>query len=153
MNVNSPGVIYKDLIILGSTGATPGHIRAYDVRTGKLRWIFHTIPHPGEFGYDTWPKDAWKTANGANAWSGLSLDPVRGIVYLPLASAGMGFKDFYGADRESNTLFGTSLVALDANTGKRLWHHQFVEHDVWDRDPPTPPTLVTVRRDEGHERR
>ena len=147
VNVNSPGVIYKDLIILGSTGATPGHIRAYDVRTGKLRWIFHTIPHPGEFGYDTWPKDAWKTANGANAWSGLSLDPERGIVYLPLASAGMGFKDFYGADREGNTLFGTSLVALDANTGKRLWHHQFVEHDVWDRDPPTPPTLVTVRRD------
>jgi len=92
---------YKDLIILGSTGATPGHIRAYDVRTGKLRWIFHTIPHPGEFGYDTWPKDAWKTANGANAWSGLSLDPERGIVYLPLASAGMGFKDFYGADREA----------------------------------------------------
>ena len=147
VNVNSPGVIYKDLIILGSTGATPGHIRAYDVRTGKLRWIFHTIPHPGEFGYDTWPKDAWKTANGGNAWSGLSLDPVRGIVYLPLASAGMGFKDFYGADREGNTLFGTSLVALDANTGKRLWHHQFVEHDVWDRDPSTSPTLVTVRRD------
>jgi len=147
VNVNSPGVVYKDIIILGSTGATPGHIRAYDVRTGKLKWIFHTIPYPGESGYDTWPKDAWKTANGANVWSGLSLDPERGIVYLPVASAGMGFKDFYGADREGDTLFGTSLVALDANTGKRLWHHQFVQHDVWDRDPPTPPTLVTVRRD------
>ena len=147
VNVNSPGVIYKDLIILGSTGATPGHIRAYSVRTGKLAWIFHTIPQPGEFGYDTWPKDAWKTANGANVWSGLSLDPERGIVYLPVASAGMGFKDFYGADREGDTLFGTSLVALDANTGRRLWHYQFVKHDLWDRDPPTPATLVTVHRD------
>ena len=147
VNVNSPGVIFKDLIILGSTGATPGHIRAYSVRTGKLAWIFHTIPQPGEFGYDTWPKDAWKTANGANVWSGLSLDPERGIVYLPVASAGMGFKDFYGADREGDTLFGTSLVALDANTGKRLWHYQFVKHDLWDRDPPTPATLVTVHRD------
>ena len=147
VNVNSPGVIYKDLIILGSTGATPGHIRAYSVRTGKLAWVFHTIPQPGEFGYDTWPKGAWKTANGANVWSGLSLDPERGIVYLPVASAGMGFKDFYGADREGDTLFGTSLVALDANTGKRLWHYQFVKHDLWDRDPPTPATLVTVHRD------
>ena len=147
VNVNSPGVIFKDLIILGGTGATPGHIRAYSVRTGKLAWIFHTIPQPGEFGYDTWPKDAWKTANGANVWSGLSLDPERGIVYLPVASAGMGFKDFYGADREGDTLFGTSLVALDANTGRRLWHYQFVKHDLWDRDPPTPATLVTVHRD------
>src|SRR3984957_9168966 len=147
VNVNSPGVIFKDLIILGSTGATPGHIRAYSVHTGKLAWIFHTIPQPGEFGYDTWPKDAWKTANGANVWSGLSLDPERGIVYLPVASAGMGFKDFYGADREGDTLFGTSLVALDANTGGGLWHYQLVQHDVWDRDPPTPPTLVPVRRD------
>jgi quinoprotein glucose dehydrogenase len=147
VNVNSPGVIFKNLIILGSTGATPGHIRAYSVRTGKLAWIFHTIPQPGEFGYDTWPKDAWKTANGANVWSGLSLDPERGIVYLPVASAGMGFKDFYGADREGDTLFGTSLVALDANTGRRLWHYQFVKHDLWDRDPPTPATLVTVHRD------
>lgn len=144
--VNSPGAVYKDVIILGSTGNTPGHIRAYDVRTGKLRWIFHTIPHPGEYGYETWPKDAWKTALGANAWSGLSLDPERGIVYLPLASAGMGYKDFYGADRPGDNLFGTSLVALDARTGRRLWHFQFVRHDLWDRDPPAAPTLVTVRR-------
>ncbi len=142
----SPGVVYKNLIILGSTGNTPGHIRAYDVKTGEQTWIFHTIPWPGEPGYDTWPKDAWKTAMGANAWSGLTLDPEHGLVYAPLGSAGMGDKDFYGADRKGDNLFGTSLVALDANTGKRVWHFQLVRHDVWDRDPPTPPTLITVRR-------
>lgn len=147
VNVVSPGVVYKDTIIIGSTGNTPGHVRAYDVRTGKLRWTFRTIPHPGEYGYDTWPEDAWKTAMGANAWSGFTLDPERGIVYLPLASAGMGDKDFYGADRHGDNLFGTSIVALDAKSGKRLWHFQLVKHDLWDRDPPTPPTLVTVRRD------
>ena len=140
----SPGAIYKDLIIMGSTGNTPGHIRAYDVRTGALKWTFHTIPQPGEFGYDTWPKDAWKTAMGANAWSGLTLDPEHGLVFAPLASAGMGSKDFYGGDRTGDNLFGTTLVALDANTGKRVWHFQLVKHDVWDRDPPTPPTLITV---------
>ena len=143
----SPGVVYKDLIILGSTGNTPGHIRAYDVRTGALKWTFHTIPWPGEAGYDTWPRDAWRTAMGANAWSGLTLDPENGLVYAPLGSAGMGSKDFYGADRKGDDLYGTSLVALDANTGKRVWHFQLVRHDVWDRDPPTPPTLITVRRD------
>jgi quinoprotein glucose dehydrogenase len=143
----SPGVVYKDLIIMGSTGNTPGHIRAYDVRTGKMQWIFHTIPWPGEVGYETWPKDAWKMAMGANAWSGLTLDPDNGLVFVPLASAGMGDKDFYGADRIGDNLFGTSLVALDAKTGKRAWHFQFVKHDVWDRDPPTPPTLITVKRD------
>jgi quinoprotein glucose dehydrogenase len=142
----SPGVVYKDLIVMGSTGNTPGHIRAYDVRTGEQKWIFHTIPHPGELGYETWPKDAWKTAMGANAWSGLTLDPDRGLVFAPLGSAGMGSKDFYGGDRVGDNLFGTSLVALDANTGKRAWHFQLVKHDLWDRDPPTPPTLVTVNR-------
>lgn len=146
VGVVSPGIVYKDLVILGSTGNTPGHVRAYDVKTGKQRWIFHTIPHPGEFGYDTWPKDAWKTAMGANAWSGVTLDPERGIVYLPLGSAGMGDKDFYGADRPGDNLFGTSIVAVEAATGRRLWHFQLVRHDLWDRDPPTPPTLVTVRR-------
>lgn len=140
----TPGVVFKDLIIMGSTGNTPGHIRAYDVRTGQMKWIFHTIPWPGEAGYDTWPKDAWKTAMGANAWSGLTLDPERGLVYLPLASAGMGSKDFYGGDRAGDNLFGTTLVALDAATGKRVWHFQLVKHDIWDRDPPTPPTLITV---------
>lgn len=142
----SPGVVYKNFIVMGSTGNTPGHIRAYDVRTGEQKWIFHTIPHPGEFGYETWPKDAWKTAKGANAWSGLTLDPERGLVFVPLASAGMGDKDFYGGDRTGDNLFGTSLVALDANTGKRVWHFQLVKHDLWDRDPPTPPTLITVDR-------
>jgi len=142
----SPGVVYKDLIIMGSTGNTPGHIRAYDVRTGALKWIFHTIPYPGEPGYDTWPKDAWKTAMGDNAWAGLTLDPERGLVFVPVASAGMGSKDFYGGDRKGDDRFGTSLVALDAGTGKRAWDFQLVRHDLWDRDPPTPPTLITVRR-------
>ena len=146
----SPGVVYKDLIIMGSTGNTPGHIRAYDVRTGAMKWIFHTIPQPGEIGYDTWPKDAWKTAMGDNAWSGLTLDPERGLVFVPAASAGMGSKDFYGGDRTGDDRFGTSLIALDVSTGKRVWDFQLVKHDVWDRDPPTPPTLVTVRRD-GHD--
>lgn len=143
----TPGVIYRDLLILGSTGATPGHLRAYDVRTGKIRWVFHTIPYPGEFGYDTWPEDAWKTAFGGNDWPGLTLDQERGIVFAPLGSAGMSDKDFYGADRTGDNLFGTSLVALDAASGKRLWHFQFVRHDLWDRDPPTQPTLVEVHRD------
>ena len=146
----SPGVVYKDLIIMGSTGNTPGHIRAYDVRTGAMTWIFHTIPFPGETGYETWPKDAWKTAMGDNAWSGLTLDPERGLVFVPVASAGMGAKDFYGGDRKGDDRFGTSLVALDAATGKRVWDFQLVKHDLWDRDPPTPPTLITVRRG-GHD--
>jgi quinoprotein glucose dehydrogenase len=142
----TPGVVYRDLLILGSTGNTPGHIRAFDVRTGKVRWIFHTIPHPGELGYDTWPKEAYKTAMGANDWAGMTLDAERGIVFVPLASGGMGDKDFYGADRHGDNLFANSLVALNAATGKRLWHYQAVRHDIWDRDLPAPPTLVTVRR-------
>ncbi len=141
----SPGVVYKDLVILGSTGNTPGHVRAFDVRTGKLRWVFHSIPWPGEPGYATWPKDAWKRSMGGNAWSGLTLDPQNGLVFAPLASAGMGVKDFYGADRKGDDLFGTTLVALNAETGKRVWHFQIVRHDLWDRDPPTPPTLITVK--------
>lgn len=142
----TPGVVYRDLIVMGSTGSTPGHVRAFDVRSGKLRWIFHTIPQPGEAGYESWPKEAWKTANGANVWAGMTLDPETGTVFLPVASAGMGDKDFYGADRPGDNLFGTSLVALDAMTGKRLWHFQFVKHDLWDRDAPTAPTLVTIKR-------
>ncbi len=142
----TPGIVYRDMIIMGSTGNTPGHIRAYDVKTGAVRWIFHTIPHPGEFGYETWPKDAWKTAMGANNWAGMTLDPERGIVYVPLASGGMGNKDFYGADRHGDNLYGNALVALNAATGKRVWHYQTIRHDIWDRDLPAPPTLVTVRR-------
>lgn len=144
----SPGVIYKDLIIIGSSVgegprmAAPGHIRAYDVRTGKRRWIFHTIPHPGEFGYETWPKDAWKTSGGTNNWGGMSLDETKGIVYVSLGSPSF---DYYGADRVGDNLFGNSLVALDANTGKRIWHYQTVHHDIWDMDLPVNANLVQWR--------
>ena len=147
--LTTPGVIYRDLIIVGGRNpetkpAPPGDIRAYDVRTGGLRWTFHTIPHPGEFGYDTWPADAWKSAGAANNWAGMTLDAQRGIVYVPTGSAAF---DFYGGDRVGNDLFADSLLALDANTGKRLWHFQGVHHDIWDRDFPAPPALLTVSRD------
>jgi quinoprotein glucose dehydrogenase len=124
--------------------AFPGDIRAFDVHTGKIRWQFHTIPHPGEFGYETWPRDAWKYSGAANDWAGLSIDVKRGIAFVPLGSAS---PDFYGGDRAGDNLFANSLVALDANTGKRLWHYQFVHHDIWDRDLNAPPTLVTIKRD------
>jgi quinoprotein glucose dehydrogenase len=145
--LTSPGIVYKDLIIVGGRNpetlpAPPGDIRAFDVRTGKLRWSFHTIPHPGEFGYDTWPPDAWKTSGAANNWAGMSLDPLRGIVYVPTGSAAF---DFYGGDRAGDNLFANCLIALDAATGKRIWHFQGVHHDIWDRDFPSPPALVTVR--------
>ncbi len=148
ITVTTPGVVYKDLLILGSLvseslPAAPGHIRAFDVRTGQLRWIFHTIPHPGEYGYDTWPKDAWQYIGGANAWGGLALDEQRGIVFAPTGSATY---DFYGANRHGDNLFANCLIALDASTGRRLWHFQFVRHDLWDRDLPAAPTLVQVRR-------
>lgn len=148
ITVTTPGVVCKDLLILGSLvseslPAAPGHIRAFDARSGKLRWIFHTIPHPGEFGYETWPKDAWQYIGGANAWGGLALDEQRGIVFAPTGSATY---DFYGANRHGDNLFANCLIALDAFTGRRLWHFQFVRHDLWDRDLPTGPTLVQVRR-------
>jgi quinoprotein glucose dehydrogenase len=149
VRLTSPGVIYQDLMILGGRvgeglPTSPGHIRAYDVRTGALRWTFHTIPHPGEFGHETWPPEAWTYSGGANNWPGMALDAVRGIVYVPTGSAA---SDFYGADRFGDTLFANSLIALDAATGRRRWHFQFVHHDIWDRDPPAPPSLVTVTRD------
>ena len=145
--MTSPGVVYRDTIIVGfRTGETvpaaPGDIRAFDVRTGKLRWTFHTIPHPGEFGYETWPKDAWQRLGGANVWSGLVLDDKRGIVY---GATGSAVNDFYGGDRLGDNLFANTLLALDARTGKRLWHFQGVHHDVLDRDFPAPPLLLTVR--------
>ncbi len=148
INVTSPGVIYQDLIILGGMEpedhpAPPGDIRAYDVRTGALRWTFHTIPHPGEFGYETWPKDAWKTAGAANNWAGMVVDPARGILYAPTGSA---VTDWYGADRVGDDLFSDTLLALDAATGRRIWHFQGVHHDLWDRDFPAPPVLLTVNR-------
>ncbi len=145
----SPGVVYQDLVIFGDREpevlpAPPGDIRAYDVRTGALRWSFHTIPHPGEFGYETWPKNAWTYSGGANNWTGMALDEKRGIVYVPTGSAA---SDFYGADRIGDDLFANSLIALNAETGKRIWHFQTVKHDVWDRDLPSPPSLVTVKHD------
>ena len=146
--LTSPGVIYKDLLIVGgrtpeTLPAPPGDIRAYDVRTGALRWSFHTIPHPGEPGHETWPAEAWKTAGAANNWAGMAVDPDRGIVYVPTGSA---VPDFYGATRLGDNLYANTLLALDAATGKRLWHFQGVHHDLWDRDFPSPPTLVSVQR-------
>ena len=147
--LTSPGIVYKDLIIVGGRNpetlpAPPGNIRAYDVRSGKLRWSFHTIPHPGEFGYDTWPKQAWKTSGAANNWAGMALDSKRGIVYVPTGSAAF---DFYGADRAGDDLFANCLIALNAENGKRLWNFQGVRHDIWDRDFPAPPALLMVKRD------
>jgi quinoprotein glucose dehydrogenase len=144
----SPGVIYRDVLIQGTRvgedeGAGPGDIRAYDVRTGAIRWTFHTIPHPGEFGYDTWPPDAWRTVGGANSWAGMSVDTARGIVYIPTGSA---TPDFYGGARLGADLFANTLLALDAATGRRLWHFQSVHHDLWDRDLPAVPNLLTVTR-------
>ena len=149
--LTSPGIVYQDLIIVGGRNpetypAPPGDIRAFDVRTGSLRWSFHTIPRPGEFGYDTWPPNAWKSAGAANNWAGMALDEQRGIVYVPTGSAVF---DFYGADRVGDDLFADSLLALDARTGKRLWHFQGVHHDVWDRDFPSPPALLSVRHNGG----
>ena len=147
--LTSPGIVYKDLIIVGGRNpetlpAPPGDIRAYDVRSGKLRWSFHTIPRPGELGYDTWPPDAWKYSGAANNWAGMALDAKRGIAYAPTGSAAF---DFYGANRLGDDLFANCLIALNAETGERLWHFQGVRHDLWDRDFPSPPALVTVRRD------
>jgi quinoprotein glucose dehydrogenase len=143
VQINTPGTIYKDMYIVGGQTNGPGTIRAYDVRTGKLRWLFHLIPRPGQPGYETWPPDAYKTAGGASNWSGLSLDEARGILYVPTESA---LPDFWGGDRPGANLFANSLVALDANTGRRLWHRQLVHHDLLDKDLPTPPVLLTVTR-------
>jgi quinoprotein glucose dehydrogenase len=146
--LTSPAIVYKDLLIVGgrepeTLPAPPGDIRAYDVRTGRLRWSFHTIPHPGELGYETWPKDAWKTSGAANNWTGMSIDSRTGILYAPTGSAAF---DFYGGDRIGDDLFANCLLALNAETGERIWHFQGVRHDLWDRDFPSPPTLVTVER-------
>ncbi len=147
--LTSPGIVYKDLVIVGGRNpetlpAPPGDVRAYDVRSGNLRWSFHTIPHPGEFGYDTWPKDAWKVSGAANNWAGMALDSKRGIVYVPTGSAAF---DFYGGDRLGDNLFADCLIALNAETGERIWHFQGVRHDLWDRDFPAAPALVTIKRD------
>src|SRR3984957_16339628 len=147
--MTSPAVVYKDLMIVGgreseTLPASFGDVRAYEVRTGKLRWSFHTIPRPGEFGYETWPKDAWNASGAANNWTGMTVDVDRGVVYVPTGSAAF---DFYGADRIGDDLFADSLIALNAETGERIWHFQGVRHDLWDRDFPAPPVLLTVERE------
>ena len=129
--------------------STPGDVTAWDVVTGKLRWVFHSIPHPGEFGYDTWPKDAYNTAGGVHNWSELTVDEANGIAFIPFGTARY---DFFGGDRAGDNLYANSLVALDARTGKRLWHRQLVHHDLWDYDLPQAPKLLTIRRD-GRPRR
>ncbi|SHM85090.1 quinoprotein glucose dehydrogenase [Cyclobacterium lianum] len=144
----SPGIVFEDLLILGTEvselyGAEPGHVRAYDVRTGKLVWTFHTIPQPGEVGHDTWPPEAWKYAGGANNWGGLSLDASREMVFF---ATGSPTYDYYGADRKGMNLFGNSVVAVNARTGAYIWHFQTVHHDLWDYDLPAPPNLVTVEQ-------
>ena len=149
IGVNTPGVFYGDLLILGSVvpeglPSAPGDIRAFDVHTGKQKWAFHTIPHPGEFGYDTWPKDAWRFTGGANTWAGMALDDERGIVY---ASTGSAAYDFYGGNRPGDNLFANTILALRAETGERVWHFQAVKHDIWDRDFPAPPSLITITKD------
>ena len=150
LTATTPGVLYGDLLILGMrlgegpAPAAPGHIRAYDVRSGELVWRFNTIPSPGEFGHDTWPPEAWMHIGGANVWTGFALDGERGLVFCPTGAAAF---DFWGGNRHGQNLFSNCLIALHADTGKRAWHYQFVHHDLWDRDLPTPPNLVTVRHD------
>lgn len=147
--VTSPPAIYRNLVIVGAavpespSKGPSGDVRAFDVRTGKLVWEFHTIPRPGEVGHETWEGDSWKDRTGANVWSIMSVDAERGMIFLPVGSAAY---DFYGGDRKGQNLFANSLVALDANTGKRIWHYQMVHHDIWDYDPPAQPNLVMIRR-------
>jgi len=148
VSASTPGVVFEDMLIIGSSvpetlPGSPGHIRAFDVNTGKRRWIFHTIPQPGELGYDTWPKDAYQRAGGANAWAGVTVDAKLGMVFAATGSASF---DFYGVTRHGDNLFADCVLALDARTGKRVWHFQAVKHDVWDWDFPAPPSLVAVTR-------
>ena len=149
VRATSPGVIYKNTLVIGSSvseggDAAPGSIRAFDVITGKLKWVFHTIPQPEEVGYDTWPKDAYKKIGAANSWGGMSLDEKRGVVYF---GTGSPASDFYGGDREGSNLFSNCIMALDAETGKMKWYFQGIHHDLWDRDFPCPPNLATINHD------
>ena len=146
VSATTPGVIYRNTLVLGSSvsefgDAAPGYIRGFDVRTGELKWVFHTIPHPGEVGYETWPKDAYQRVGGANAWAGVVLDEKRGVVYTGTGSASF---DFYGGNRHGENLFANCVLALNAETGERVWHFQTVHHDLWDKDLPCPPNLLTV---------
>ncbi len=147
MTSTTPGHIFEDLMLVGSAPGEnpfdgPGHLRAYNVITGKMAWVFHTIPLPGEYGYDTWPKDAYKYVGAANTWGEISVDEKRGIAYYPLGSPTY---DYDGADRQGAGLFGNCILALDARTGKRIWHFQTVHHDMWDYDLTAAPQLITVR--------
>jgi glucose dehydrogenase len=150
LQTNNPGRVFENLFIIplpargDNYAAVPADVHAYDTRTGKLVWVFHSVPHPGEFGYETWPKNFWKTGGGVHNWNEMSVDAKRGIAFIPFGTARY---DFYGANRHGQNLFGNSLVALDARTGKRLWHFQTVHHDLWDYDLPTAPRLLTVKHD------
>ncbi|MCC6368505.1 MAG: PQQ-binding-like beta-propeller repeat protein [Bryobacterales bacterium] len=148
--LQSPPAVFGDVVITGSSNGegapsagTYGDIRGWDAKTGKLLWTFHTVPHPGEPGAETWPKDAWKNRSGTNVWGFFTVDVKRGIVYAPLGSP---TSDFYGADRVGDNLYGNSLVALDARTGAKKWHQQLVHHDIWDYDLAAPPALFDIRR-------
>ena len=150
VTATTPGVVYQDLLILGSAvgegprPSAPGHIRAFDINTGQIRWIFHTIPHPGEYGYDTWPQDSWKKTGGTNAWGGFTLDEEKGVVFCGTGSPSY---DHWGGDRIGQNLFGNCVLALNAATGERIWHFQVVHHDVWDYDIACPPNLVSLQKD------
>ena len=144
----TPGTVYENLVIVPlslseGSDAAPGHIQAFDIVTGRLAWVFNTIPAPGEHGYDTWQDDAYKNIDvgAANNWAGMAVDRRRGIVYVPTGSAAF---DFYGGGRKGSNLFANTLLALNARTGERIWHFQFVHHDIFDRDAPAPPNLLTV---------
>jgi quinoprotein glucose dehydrogenase len=152
MRSTSPGAVYKDILIMGSSvsegaDAPPGYIQAFNIRTGKLAWVFHTIPLPGEFGYETWSPDSYKKLGAANCWSGITIDEKRGIAFVGTGSPSV---DFYGGARKGQNLFANCVLALDAMTGKRIWHYQTVHHDLWDRDLPCPPNLITVKHN-GHD--
>ena len=150
IQANTPGVVFRDLIVMGMRVgegpalAAPGHVRAYNIRTGKIEWTFHTVPQPGEAGYETWPADAWQRVGGVNVWTGMTVDEERGLLFCPVGS---GAFDFWGGDRLGDNLYANCLIALDAATGRKVWHFQFTRHDMWDRDPPSPPALLTVKRD------
>src|ERR1700761_9620705 len=149
VTATSPAIVYKNIVIIGSAvsesgDAAPGYVRAFDVQTGAMKWIFHTIPQPGDPGYETWSKDAYKWAGGTNNWSGMSLDEKRGVVYF---GTGAPSSDFYGGDRAGANLFSDCVMALDAATGKVKWYYQTIHHDLWDRDIPCPPNLTTVMYD------
>ncbi len=147
LQATTPGIVFRDLLIMGMrlgegpAPAAPGHIRAFNVRTGEIVWRFNTIPAPGEAGYETWPPEAYKHIGGVNVWAGFALDEPRGLVFCPTGSAAF---DFWGGNRIGQNLYANCLLALDAATGRRVWHFQFVHHDLWDRDLPAPPTLLSV---------